>query len=81
MYEISTLRPLADIEIDAVSGGKKSGSSGNGGGHNTTTIVEIVDISIGELVAEPGSSVSISGIGNAVAEVSTSHGRRDFGFA
>ena len=74
MNSLSNLHPLSDSEIDAVNGGKKGGNNGGGGGggHNTTTIVEIVDISIGELVAEPGSAVSISGIGNAVAHVSAS---------
>jgi len=82
MQDLSTLRPLSDVEINAVSGGKKGGSKGGGGGgHNTTTIVEIVDISIGELVVEPGSAVSISGIGNAVAHDSTSRGGRNIGFA
>ena len=75
MDDLSTLRPLSDMEIEAVSGGKKKGG---GGGGNTTTIVEIVDISIGELVAEPGSAVSISGIGNAVASVVAPRGHHGF---
>jgi hypothetical protein len=82
MHSVSNLRPLSDSEIDAVNGGKNGRNyGGGGGGHNTTTIVEIVDISIGELVAEPGSAVSISGIGNAVADVSISRGRHGFEFA
>jgi hypothetical protein len=56
---------LSDTELDAVAGGRHGGG---GGGGNSGTVVEIVEISIGEIVAAAsgGSTVTfnIAGLGS-----------------
>jgi hypothetical protein len=53
-----TMYVLSDTDLDAVTGGKKGGGGG--------TVVEIVEISIGEIVAAGHSTVvlDVVGIGN-----------------
>lgn len=63
----STICLLSDADLDAVTGGRHGGGGGRGGG-NTGTIVEIVEISIGEIVAAAtGNSIitiNLAGLGN-----------------
>ena len=62
-----TIYLLSDAELDAVSGGRQGGRLGSGGG-NSGTIVEIVEISIGQIVAAASGNSTITfnlaGIGN-----------------
>jgi hypothetical protein len=86
MDERSTLCLLSDAEVDAVAGGRHGngggGGGGNGNGGSGNTIVEIVEISIGEVVAEAvgGSTATINlvGIGNATTTNVQSGGRHHF---
>lgn len=64
-----TIWSLSDAELDAVTGGRNSGNSG--------TIVQIVEISIGQIVAvASGNSTitfSLAGIGNIANANASSH--------
>src|ERR1700761_7906452 len=79
MDDQPTIYLLSDTELDAVTGGRKGGGGGGGGG-NSGTIVEIVEISIGEVVAAAtGNSTvtfNLAGIGNNTT-ANTSSGRHD----
>ena len=84
MDEQSTLCLLSDAEVDAVAGGRHGNGGGGGGGGggvsgSGNTIVEIVSISIGEVVAQAvgGSiaTINLIGIGNAATTNVQSGGR------
>jgi hypothetical protein len=71
-----TIYVLSDADLDAVTGGKKGGGGGGGGGGET---VEIVEISIGEIVAAANSTVTldvVTGGGNNTSGSSGRHNRR-----
>ena len=64
MDDLDPIRLLSDSEIEAVA----AGHGGIRGNNNSVTIVEIVDVEIGELVANASGNanvnVEIAGIGN-----------------
>jgi len=69
-----TIYVLSDAELDAVTGGKKGGGGGGGG-----ETAEIVEISIGEIVAVGNSTVTldvVTGGGNNNSGSSGRHNRR-----
>jgi hypothetical protein len=67
-----TIYLLSDNEIDAVTGGKKK----DGGDGGTTTVVEIVEISIGEIVATGHSTVTLDVAGAGDTSTSSSGGHK-----
>ncbi len=77
MDDQSMIYLLSDAELDAVTGGRRGG--GGGGRGNSGTIVEIVEISIGEIVAAAsgGSTITINlaGLGNNTTANTSSGGR------
>jgi hypothetical protein len=81
MDERSALCLLSDAEVDAVAGGRHGNGGGGGGGVSGSgnTIVEIVSISIGEVVAQAvgGSiaTINLIGVGNAATTNVQSGGR------
>jgi hypothetical protein len=81
MDEQSTPCLLSDAEVDAVAGGRHGNGGGGGGGVSGSgnTIVEIVSISIGEVVAQAvgGSiaTINLIGVGNAATTNVQSGGR------
>nr|WP_294556651.1 hypothetical protein [uncultured Rhodopila sp.] len=71
MDDQPTLRLLADAELDAVTGGHHGGQAGNGG---TTEIVQLVEVSIGEVVAAGTgntATVTLNIIGSGTATTAT----------
>ena len=76
MDDQPTICLLSNAELDAVTEGR----GGGGGGGNSGTVVEIVEISIGEIVAEGNSTVTVdvAGIGNSTTANTSSgnHHRR-----
>jgi hypothetical protein len=82
MDDQPTIYLLSDAELDAVTGGRRGGGGGGwgGGGGNSGTIVEIVEISIGELVAAASGNstvtINLAGIGNNTT-ANTSSGRHN----
>jgi hypothetical protein len=80
MDERSALCLLSDAEVDAVAGGRHGGGGGGGGVSGSgNTIVEIVEISIGQVVAQAagGSTavINLVGIGNSATTTTQSGGR------
>lgn len=59
MDDLPTICLLSDAELDAVTGGRHGGGGGGGGG-NSGTIVEIVEISIGEIVAAASGNSTVT---------------------
>jgi hypothetical protein len=78
MDERSALSLLSDAEVDAVAGGRHGGGGGGVSGSGNT-IVEIVEISIGQVVAQAagGSTavINLVGIGNSATTTTQSGGR------
>jgi hypothetical protein len=77
MDDQPTIYVLSDAELDEVTGGRRGGGGG-GGSANSGTIVEIVEISIGEIVTTgSGNSnvtVNVAGLGSNGTDNSSSRG-------
>jgi hypothetical protein len=75
MDDQPTIYALSDAELDEVTGGRRGGG---GGSTNSGTIVEIVEISIGEIVTTgSGNStvtVNVAGLGSNATDNSSSRG-------
>lgn len=77
MDDLSRTYCLPDAELGVVTGGRGGGYQGGG---NSGTIVEIVEISIGEIVTTASgnstATVNLSGIGDATTANRSAGGSR-----
>ena len=74
MADVPTIYTLADADLDAVAAGRHGGGGGGGG---AVTIVEIVEVTIGEVIANAGGvaniNVGVAGIGSNTFNTGSSH--------